>query len=289
MAIFTTGLKTGSYLTKLRTNRNFVAIDADAQNYINRSITAGNTVSASQTTAIVNLIVALKANSLWTKIGLLWRPHNATFAGSNICLKHPNTNLQITFTNFVSGDLTINGLKGNGSNKHARLNYVPDTYHIATSTSVSYKLESAETGNDIAEFGSNSGSPFIYWQSYPRFTSSGIDFTELYSGNGSAFISTTAYAGSILGRWSFIRESAPNFQIRRNKSQITAITNNAQTGTALPTTDLAAWGVFDNSSNAVGLLSPRRMSEIMLASGLTTAEINTYEDLMNTFATAIGA
>jgi hypothetical protein len=276
----------GNFNGFLSTN---LTLDSDTLNYITRSLAAGNTVSSSEATAINTLITTLKAASLWSKIGLLWRPHNATFAGSNICLKHPNANLQITLNNFGSGDLTINGFKGDGINKHARLNYIPNTYHIATSTTVSYKLESAETGNLIAEFGCNGGSPLLYWQAYSRFTSGVTNFTGLYSGNVNSFIEITTYTGSILGRWSFVRESVPNFQIRRNKSQITSITNNNQTGTALPTNDLAAWGIFDQAANGVLYYSPRRMSEIMVGSGLTSAECNTYEDAMTAFETAIGA
>ena len=123
--------------------------------------------------------------------------------------------------------------------------------------------------------------------SFQLFVStSGSFFLRLYdsaAGENLTFAQTADTA-----RYTGTRTSNTNLSAYKNKTNIGNQTTSSNIGGTLPTNNIFAWA--QNNQGSPVTHSERRMSEIYIFSkGLTSAELSTFIDLMDTYTTAIGA
>ena len=106
------------------------AFDADAQAFFDRVTTAGGTLSATEQTATNQLVLDLKANSLWTPMKAIYPMVGASAAACAQNLK--SSSFTGTFTNgwtFASTGVTSNGISAYfDSNLLVTTNLTPTNY-----------------------------------------------------------------------------------------------------------------------------------------------------------------
>jgi hypothetical protein len=110
------------------------AFDADAQAFFNRVTTAGGTLSATEQNAVNTLVIALKADGLWTKMKAIYPMVGASAAACAQNLKSSS------FTGTFSGGWThsSNGPTPNGTNAYMDTNLTPSSSLIQDSTHLSF-------------------------------------------------------------------------------------------------------------------------------------------------------
>jgi hypothetical protein len=118
-----------------------VAIDADAQAFFDRVTTAGGSLTNTEKSAVNTLVIALKANSLWTPMKAIYPMVGASAAACAQNLKSSS------FTGTFNGGVTFssNGFVGNGTNGYMNTNFNPSL--ILTLNSTHQSLYIRNTGN----------------------------------------------------------------------------------------------------------------------------------------------
>jgi hypothetical protein len=115
------------------------AFDADAQAFFNRVTTAGGTLSATEQNAVNTLVIALKADGLWTKMKAIYPMVGASAAACSRNLKSDTFN-----GNFSSGfTFASTGVKGNGANTFMNTNLI---------SQISLEQNSVHLSNYFREF-----------------------------------------------------------------------------------------------------------------------------------------
>lgn len=161
-----------------------VAIDADAQAFFDRVTTAGGSLTNTEKTAVNNLVIALKANSLWTPMKAIYPMVGASAAACAQNLK--SSSFTGTFTSgwtFASTGVTPNGTSAymNTNCKTNDLTINSDNF----GASYYSRSNTAATGN--SDFGSTGNNSDQYFQGLIKFTGD----TVIYDNRSNASINTT--------------------------------------------------------------------------------------------------
>jgi hypothetical protein len=102
------------------------ALDPDVMLWYGRILQAGGTITGASLTIANDLVLALKAASLWDKITYLL-PLLGDFAAILVPLRDRNNEGNATNTAFVAGDFSeATGLQGNGSSKYLIFPFSPN-------------------------------------------------------------------------------------------------------------------------------------------------------------------
>jgi hypothetical protein len=110
------------------------SFDADAVAFFTRVTTAGGTLSLTEKQAVNQLVLDLKANSLWTPMKAIYPMVGASAAACAQNLKSSS------FTGSFSSGWTFasTGVKGNGTSAYMDTNFNPNTSSNANSKHMSY-------------------------------------------------------------------------------------------------------------------------------------------------------
>jgi hypothetical protein len=113
-----------------------VPIDTDAQAYFDRVTTAGGTLTTTEKTAVNQLVLDLKANSLWTPMKAIYPMVGASAAACAQNLKSSS------FTGTFSSGWTFasTGITGNGTSAYMDTTLIPNTSLSQNNTSGSYYI-----------------------------------------------------------------------------------------------------------------------------------------------------
>ena len=111
-----------------------VAIDADAQAFFDRVTTAGGSLTNTEKTAVNTLVIALKANSLWTPMKAIYPMVGASAAACAQNLK------SASFSGTFFGGVTYasTGVTGNGTTGYFDTLLAPSGNLTNNSTHISY-------------------------------------------------------------------------------------------------------------------------------------------------------
>ena len=274
----------------------------DAQDWRNRVITNGGTVSGSTLTAVSNFCRSIDAAGIRSKF---WRA-NLFCGDSDASLNAVRTplyrgqsrtgtqygNTTDTNVNLVQGDYAETGTGGGlngGSTKYLATGLQPNAAGLsAFNTHMSIYSRAQITTNVSAIAGFGGGASNSTWQA---LTFAGLSLIYYRSGGANnCGIEAQAWSGANrAGHFVWVRSASNAAKMYRNGSDfgVTATTSNTDVWT---TTDVAALFVFgrNNAGAADQLGFTGKMQGYTLGSALTDSEAAAYYTAMQTFQTALG-
>lgn len=252
-----------------------VAYDSDAQAFF----TASGVTDLTQKSAVNQLVLDLKSNSLWSKIKALYPivGGNATTHSYNLV----NTSLfQLSFSSGWTHSST--GMLPSVS--YANTNLIPNSVLSSSSNHFGIYSRSNLVGGNYASSGcSETGSALQL--SLRRFDSLAYySVPNDSSPNNTALASAqTNSAGLYLGS----RRSTTDIVLYRNSTNIASNTN-TMVGSVLP-----SYPIFLSAINTIGTpngatYDNKEIAFCTIGDGLTNTDLTNYYNIINTFQTSLG-
>ena len=244
-------------------------VDADAQAYFDRVTTAGGTLSTTEKNAVNQLVIDLKANSLWTPMKAIYPMVGASAAACAQNLKSSS------FTGTFSSGWTFasTGVTPNGTSAYMDTGLQPLTQLSANNTNISVYLRTNSTnyGADYIAFTSQFSCMYIQTR-HPGNTLYAASQDEKGSDIG---ISNT----SSLGFYQVNRSAIDNHKVFKNTSLIATKTVTS-VGT-LPTTNITI------SGRAAGDCSNRENAFASIGNSLTDTQAANFYTAVQAFQTTL--
>ena len=197
--------------------------DADAQAFFDRVTTAGGSLSATEKTAINQLVLDLKGYSIWSKMKAIYPMVGASSAACAQNLKSSS----FTGTFFGGWTFASTGVTPNGTTGYMDTSFVPDTSLTFNSASFSFYCRNAITPSNNQSFGCAIGASSLPIIGATLTPTRAIN-SYIYSYNApDVMISATSqnFAAMFLTTRT-LSSSAKTF---RNTTQISSTSTNAQT------------------------------------------------------------
>lgn len=258
--------------------------DANAQAYIDKVIAEGGTLSSANQTAINNLYVSLKANSLYTELKYMYPFMGGTANSNGICGINPNTaGYTLTWGGYLTGSAghTSAGINTTGGGGYGSLAVNTATIHSSVNSVTLGAYISTATTNDegfvIAKTSDSVNASQRYQMNIP------YDSNVVYTGIGLAQFATYDNGAAPTGRWYGSRTSSTSLTLYKNGSSVaTNTTTNTGALSAAPPQLFSA----DNSTT-VNLFTGV-CGFIFAGNGFSGAQVSTFDGILSTFLTAIG-
>jgi hypothetical protein len=261
------------------------SFDADAVAFFNRVTTAGGTLSNTEKQAVNTLVVALKANSLWTPMKAIYPMVGASAAACAQNLKSSS------FTGtFTSGwTFASTGVTPNGTSAYMDTSLIPNSVlSSVNSTHLSYYSRTNNAGTTVrAEMGcvNNIGTflPLLQLIIYGKeglindqFLAQAYDYTP---GTQIQVNGTNS-----LGFFAMSRTAINLLRAYKNNSTISSATTN-QTQTTMPTNNLylGAW----NQNGTAAKFSNRQCAFASIGDGLTDTQASNFYTAVQAFQTTL--
>lgn len=244
-----------------------VAIDTDAQAFF----TASGITDLTQKSAVNQLVLDLKSNSLWSKIKALYPivGGNATAHSYNLV----NTSLYtLTFSSGWTHSST--GMLPNGTSAYANTGLNSSIVLNENSSHYSVYINTNSDGF-LCDFGgrdSDSESLFM-----PKYSSNTLISINTVYGSRITVSNTDSR-----GLYVLTRTSSSLMTYFKNNSKIT--TNSASSSSVNGNIYLSAW----NDSGTPNYFSNRNISICSIGDGLSDAEASNFSTIVNTFNTTLG-
>ena len=245
--------------------------DADAQAFFDRVSTAGGSLTSTEKNAVNQLVIDLKAYSLWTKIDAAYPMVGSSSAASAQNLKSSS------FTLTFSGTWTYNssGIVPNGSNTYANTFYSPNTNGLQNDAHLSYYSKTNANAAEV-EIGVQGGFPTPYFLLEIR--TSGTTYGNINTTNFASFADTDSRAFYLANR------TASNvMNVWRNSSKLATNT----TSTITPPTANIYIGAFNNGSGTALNYTTKICAYASIGKGFTDTEAGNYYTAITTFQTAL--
>ncbi len=250
------------------------SFDADAVAFFNRVTTAGGSLSLTEKQAVNQLVLDLKANSLWTPMKAIYPMVGASAAACAQNLKSSS------FTgSFTSGwTFASTGVTPNGTSAYMDTNLIPNSVlSSVNSTHLSYYSRTNNAGTTVrAEMGcvNNSGTflPLLQLIVYGKENVINDQFlAQAYDYTAGTQIQVTGT--NSLGFFAMSRTAINLLKAYKNNSTISSATTN-QTQTTMPTNNLylGAW----NQNGTAAKFSNRECAFASIGDGLTDTQASNF-------------
>lgn len=252
-------------------------VDSDAEAFLTATGITDPTISS----AINILVLQLKSAGIWNKIDALYPFVGGTATTHKYNLKDPR-DLDAAYRIAFLGGMThsSDGITGNGTSYWASTYLNPNTelnggnaqndnhmfYYLQTFTARGQLDMGAYTPSPTGLFASNARNPSNLYNT-ANMTA------NVYNG-------TTNTATS--GAYCNTRTSSANYRKYVNKTETTV----TQASVAPPSRDVFL--MCYNNNGSPGAFSDRTMSLVSLGAGLSTAEVEDFVDINETFQTSLG-
>ena len=252
--------------------------DADAQAFFDRVTTAGGTLSATEKTAVNQLVLDMKSYSIWSKMKAIYPMVGASAAACAQNLKSSS------FTGtFTSGwTFASTGATPNGTSAYMDSGLVPSSQLTANSTHISYYSRTNTTTNNGVELGVwdtgyNNGLELATYRNSSFITDKTYSFLNSTSGRISA--------GSQNSQAFFIasRTASNNAFVKRNNTTIGTLTTTT-------TTALSSNNIYLGGSNDFGTpasFSTKQCAFSSIGDGLTDTEASNFYTAVQVFQTTL--
>jgi hypothetical protein len=244
------------------------SFDADAVAFFNRVTTAGGSLTNTEKQAVNSLVIALKANSLWTPMKAIYPMVGASAAACAQNLKSSS------FTGTFSSGWTFasTGVTPNGTSAFMDTTYNPSVSGLLDSGHISvYSRTDLQSGSTI-DFGSNAPAHFVSYY-FGDVTYSGINSSD--GPPGPTFTPTT----SLLLISRIASTTAKVF-----RAGTLAYTDN-KTSTSRPNQKLSLGALNNNGTNA--LFSSRQYAFASIGDGLTDTQASDFYTAVQAFQTTL--
>ena len=249
-------------------------------NWAARVVTNGGTaIPAANQTAVCNMVAGLISDGVWSNVLVMNVLDPTSLIGSHTPLK-VGTGIDPWTSNYVSGDLSANGLTGDGSSKHATTGFFGDSWSSTGSVGFfAYCYTSGSAGNGLVNGLGDAGNTMV-WGIVAASGGNATFYNGLYAGNivvaapgngyfSSQRVSTTDH------RAYWANGSNAHQQLGSN------LTNNAGTLQHSPFWIGCSDTVFNDCSNAT-------LSVVGLTNGLVSADDAKLFSRIQTYLVARG-
>ena len=245
------------------------AFDSDAQAYFDRVSAAGGTLSTTEKTAVNQLVIDLKANSLWTPMKAIYPMVGASAAACAQNLKSSS------FTGTFSSGWTFasSGVTPNGLSAYMDTAFNPSTNSSLNSGSIGAYINNGTTGSTI--MGAVVTSPPSATQLIPTDVGNTM-YGDIHDSSLSGTSNTIKNA--------FFQASRIN-STQKIHGVNTTITTISGVSTSLTNLNIYIGGRNVNGSYSSGYSS--RIALIYIGNGLTTTEMTNYYTAVQAFQTTL--
>ncbi len=251
----------------------------------------GATPSANTQSALTTFFNGLVSNNLLAKMKTInvVAPDNLTAAITPFWNVGGGIDPWINH-NFVSGDLTVNGLIGNGSNKYLDTGMAPSLCFASNSDGgLTVYVAANSTNANESDFNVSQATPGQCMALYPNF--GGTAFLDMYSqnaGSGRLSASNSGFTGYCSGNHGTLGGGVIEAIYTGNSGSghTTLVSSTTSVGGSLPTQNLYAF--CGNNLGSPGQFSVKRLSFFAIHSGLTATESSNFYTLVQALRTAFG-
>jgi hypothetical protein len=257
-----------------------VSIDADAQAFFDRVTTAGGSLTNTEKSAVNTLVIALKANSLWTPMKAIYPMVGASAAACAQNLK------SASFTGtFTSGwTFASTGVTPNGTSAYMDTNFLPSTSFINNNTHISIysRTDASVVSACLIGTGKNSNAiPLITLYSRDVADQYIMDAYS-YSGNRIITMSTLSSAAFFINS----RISSTVFKSFRNGTQLGA-TNTTTNSNNITTCDKAMFIGALNFNGSAAQFSNYQNAFASIGDGLTDTQASNFYTAVQAFQVSL--
>jgi hypothetical protein len=247
----------------------------------------GATPSAGTVTALNTFVAGLSSAGILTKMLSVNAivPDNLTASRVPIIC---NAGLELwTNTAFVGGDLTVNGLKGDGATKYLNTGIAPNAL-IVPSTNFGMTVVSPDSASNTTGCQCGSYNSLNSNNDTGMFINFGGDAYVECCGFGSGWnIQVTPQPGN--GYYSSNRVSTTNLKLYfANQANAHAQVGSATTASGAALASVLYAFASRNTNGIAGLFDAKRLSLIAFHLGLTSAESATFYSLIAALRTSLG-
>ena len=243
------------------------SFDADAAAFFARVTAAGGTLSSTEKQAVNQLVLDLKANSLWTSMKAIYPMVGASAAACAQNLKSSS------FTGtFTSGwTFASTGVKPNGTSAYMNTGLIPsvDFTTITSSHLTTYSRTQLRGGVDIG-----TGGPGEFALSADLNISSIYAYASI--GTNSANSANNTSKGFFLAN----RQTSTNLKAIQNNTTLAS-------STTLPTDTRPTVSVSLAQLNGSGLRSAREIAFSSIGDGLTDTQASNFYTAVQVFQTTL--
>jgi hypothetical protein len=251
--------------------------DADAQAFFDRVTTAGGTLTNTEKTAVNTLVIALKADGIWTKMKAIYPMVGASAAACSRNL------VSASFTGTFSSGWTFasTGVTPNGTSAFMNTAFLPSVNLINNNYHLSHYSRTQKTTGTEVDIGSAGTIPIL------------IALDQFFAGAGKAFVAGDYNVNVITN---LTATNTTGFQVCTRPSQTLAkmFFNNNQIGSNLTTNNTNALPVFSfslgsskNSSGQPQEFSSKQCAFASIGDGLTDTEASNFYTLVQAFQTTL--
>jgi len=248
--------------------------DTDGQAFI----TTANITDATQKSAICQLVLDLKAASIWTKMTAIY-----PFVGGNATAHSYNLKntamFQITWNGTVTQD--ANGITGNGTTGYGNTNLNPLTTLTLNNTHLSIYSRTQGANESRTDFGSVSSGGTSAFLLYARYTNLFMSYKYNQGTAGSfANVANTDARGFFVAS----RRANNDFELYKNGSS--SVTQTNTNGGNLPSLNVFICAANFNSSPTE--FSNRNYSFASIGASLTDSEVSAFYTAVQAYETTLG-
>lgn len=244
-------------------------IDADAQAFFDRVTTAGGTLSATEKTAVNQLVLDMKSYSIWSKMKAVYPMVGASAAACAQNLK--SSSFIVTFSSGWTFSST--GVTPNGTSAYFDTTLLPSTSLLLNSVSLSFYSRTNSQGS--IQMGCNDIAGYLLQQMYSS--------TQMYSqlnGAGSSFIDAPVTQWQ--GLFTTSRTSSTAVAAYKNG---TVIKTDTKSSSSQPTYNFYI-GARNNNGSASNFDS-KQCAFASIGDGLTDTEASNFYTAVQAFQTTL--
>jgi hypothetical protein len=247
------------------------SFDADAVAFFGRVTTAGGSLSATEKAAVNQLVLDLKANSLWTPMLAIYPMVGASAAACAQNLKSSS------FTGTFSSGWTFasTGITGNGISAYMDTNLTPSV-SIASADSVSISYYSRSNISTTVDFGARSSVPSSIIQA-----STNDGGSTFFRVNHVSAQSQANNGGSSLKNYIYNRTSSTTESVFINTTK-TSISKTSSGNVSLP-----MYLSCQNNLGAPAFFSNRQCAMFTIGDGLTDTQASNLYTAVQAFQTTL--
>jgi hypothetical protein len=252
------------------------SFDADAVAFFNRVTTAGGTLSTTEKQAVNQLVLDLKANSLWTPMKAVYPMVGASAASCAQNLKSSS------FTGTFSSGWTFasTGVTPNGTSAFMNTNFNTNTNQTVNNFSLSAYVRTATQGATSQCDIGNANSPTFLPLTHIESTS--INTRGQYCWDFNTGFVSIATSDS-RGMWGTSRSGATSWISFERNTSVAKTTTTAQT--TLPNLNVGVGASIISTGQST--FSPRQIAFAHMGDSLTSTQYNNFYTAVQAFQTTL--
>jgi len=249
------------------------SLDADAVAFFTRVTTAGGTLSTTEKQAVNQLVLDLKANSLWTPMKAIYPMVGASAAACAQNLKSSSFTGTFTSTGWT---FASTGVTPNGTSAYFDSNLTPSGNLSQNSNHMSFYSRTNNSAASSIEIGSLTTSPASYFHSHIYYPG-GLYYMLLGQSTASSVSNTSS-----LGFFNGNRKNSTTVSHFKNGSNISDLTASSVTLNSL-NIYIGAGNINGSASN----FSDRQCAFASIGDGLTDTEASSFYTAVQAFQEAL--